>query len=263
MKVSLEGKTILITGASSGIGEATARSCVKKGMHCIITARRKDRLQSLADDLGEQCTYIVGDVTEPGFNQHLLDEAGDAYALFANAGHGLDQAMIEYNQENVKQLFELNFFSAIELASLVAKQMTQKKSGHIIFCTSCLSKFATPQHGAYCASKSALEAVAKSMRMELRDLKKRNTVFVSTVHPIGTKTEFFDESAKRSGIANSDFASQTPSWLMQSPDKVASAVVRCLQKPKPEVWTSVPMRLASTTFCAFPRIASALLNRVS
>ncbi|MBT6270151.1 MAG: SDR family NAD(P)-dependent oxidoreductase [Phycisphaerae bacterium] len=259
MKVSLEGKSILITGASSGIGAATAHACVNAGMKCIISARREDRLKNLATDLGEMCTYIVGDVTEQGFNQHLLEETGDVYALFANAGHGLDQKMLDYKPDQVKHLFELNLFSAIELASLAANQMVKIKSGHIIFCTSCLSKFATPSHGAYSASKSALEAIAKSFRMEV----KGDGIYVSTVHPIGTKTEFFDESAQRSGKKTSDFATQTPSWLMQSPDKVANAVVRCLQKPKTEVWTSVTMRLLSTSFGAFPRIANRILSRVS
>ena len=249
MKVSLEGKSILITGASSGIGAATARACVNAGMKCIISARREDRLKNLATDLGELCTYIVGDVTEQGFNQRLLEETGDVYALFANAGHGLDQKMLDYNPGQVKHLFELNLFSAIELASLAAKQMVEKKSGHIILNASCLSKFAIQHQGAYCASKSALEAVAKSMRMEL----KKNKIFVSTVHPIGTKTEFFKESSARSGTEFSTFKKNSPSWLMQPPEKVAKVVVKCLRKPKPEVWTCLPIRLISIVLSAVQR----------
>jgi short-subunit dehydrogenase len=259
MKIPLEGKTIVITGASSGIGEATARACIAAGMRCVITARREDRLITLCGELGGSCSYIAGDVTEEGFNQHLLDESGEVYAIFANAGHGLDQKIVDNNMEQFEELFTLNVFSAVELASLAAKQMAANKTGHILFCASCLSKFATPSHGAYCASKSALEAVAKSMRMEL----KKNKVFVSTVHPIGTRTEFFDTSATRSGKKQSDFESQTPSWLMQHPDKVANAIVRCLRRPKPEVWTSVPMRLISTSFSAFPRLSGVITKRFS
>ena len=103
--------------------------------------------------------------------------------------------------KTLRDLFELNVFAAIELASLAAMQMQSKGEGHILLCTSCLSKFATPYHGAYCASKSALEAFAKSMRMEL----KPDHIYVSTVHPIGTRTEFSDSSAKRSGKSESDF----------------------------------------------------------
>ena len=259
MKIPLEGKSILITGASSGIGEATARACTKAGMRCVITARRTKRLQTLARDLGDTCTYISGDVTEAGFNAQLLDEAGDTYAIFANAGFGLDQKMINSDQQQFRNLFNTNVFAPVELASLAAKKMAANNSGHILFCASCLSKFATPSHGAYCASKSALEAVAKSMRMELKE----DAVFVSTVHPIGTRTEFFDMSATRSGKKQSDFESQTPSWLMQHPDKVANAIVRCLRRPKPEVWTSVPMRLISTSFSALPRLSEAITTRFS
>ena len=259
MKISLEGKTILITGASSGIGASTARACAENGMRCVVTARRREKLQALAHEIGASCKYIVGDVTEDGFNQHLLDESGDIYAIFANAGHGLDQKMVDCNQRQLRELFDLNVFAAIELASLAAKRMVQNKSGHILFCASCLSKFATPSHGAYCASKSALESVAKSMRME----PPTDNIFVSTVHPIGTTTEFFDASATRSGKQTSDFASQSPSWLMQPPEKVADAVVSCLKKPKAEVWTSLSMRLISTTFSAFPRVAGTITRRFS
>jgi short-subunit dehydrogenase len=259
MSISLEGKTILITGASSGIGAATARACAKYGMKCVLTARRKEQLQTLSNEIGDSCSFIVGDVTEDGFNQHLLDVSGDVYGVFVNAGHGLDQNTMQFNLKQFQGVFELNVFAAVELAALAAKKMVEKNSGHILLCASCLSKFATPSHGAYCASKSALEAVAKTMRMELKPSK----VFVTSVHPIGTTTEFFDESAKRSGAAQSDFASQTPSWLMQPPEKVAKAVVKCLRKPKPEVWTSLPMRLISTAFGAFPRVSGPIINRFS
>jgi len=262
MSLSLQGKTILITGASSGIGAATAKACVQQGMRCVVSARREDRLNTLADELGELCVPIAGDVTDRGFNERLLEEAGDIYAVFVNAGHGLDQEMIDCSLDQFRgfrDLFELNVFAAVELASLAAHRMVENKSGHILLCASCLSKFATPQHGAYCASKSALEAVAKSMRMEL----KNSGVHVSSVHPIGTTTEFSDSSAVRSGMLESEFARQVPSWSMQSPDKVANAIVSCLRRPKPEVWTSFPMRLASTLFAAFPRVAQAAISRFS
>ena len=249
MKIPLEGKTIVITGASSGIGEATARACAKAGMRCIVTARRENRLKHVCLNLGDNSTYVVGDVTEKGFNQHLLNEAGDVYAIFANAGHGLDQKLVDYDINKFKELFNLNVFSAIELASLASKQMVAQKKGHIILNASCLSKFSVQRNSAYCGSKAALEAISKSMRMEL----KKSKVFVSTVHPIGTKTEFFKESSTRSGTAFSDFEQNTPAWLMQPPEKVAKAVIKCLQKPKPEVWTSLPMRLISVAFSVLQR----------
>lgn len=259
MSISLKGKTILITGASSGIGAVTAKACVNAGMKCVITARREDRLNQLVSELGEQCLPVVGDVTQTGFNQHLLEQSGNVYAVFANAGHGIDQKIIDSDMDQFRQLFELNLFAAVELASLAAKQMAEQKRGHILLCASCLSKFATPQHGAYCASKSALEAVAKSMRIEL----KKDSVYVSTVHPIGTRTEFFERSAYLSGKETSEVANHAPSWLMQHPEKVANAVVGCLKRPKPEVWTSVPMRLISTIFTAFPRLAGRATQRIS
>ncbi len=249
MKISLEGKSILITGASSGIGEATARACIDAGMQCSITARREKRLKTLSKELGDACSYIAGDVTEEGFNQYLLNEVGDVYAIFANAGHGLDQKISNNDMGLFKKLFELNVFAAFELASLAVKQMVEKKSGHIILNASCLSKFSVPQNSAYCGSKAAVEAIAKSIRMEL----KKSKVFVSTVHPIGTKTEFFKESSARSGTEFSHFEQNSPPWLMQPPEKVAKVIVKCLRKPKPEVWTSFPIRLISVILSAVQR----------
>ena len=249
MRVPLEGKTILITGASSGIGAATARACIAAGMRCVITARREDRLKKLCTELGGSCSYIAGDVTENGFNQHLLDESGEVYAIFANAGHGLDQKIVDNNMEQFEELFKLNVFSAVELASLATKEMVKQKSGHIILNASCLSKFSVPHNSAYCGSKAAIEAIAKSIRIELKNSK----VFVSTVHPIGTKTEFFKESSSRSGTEFSDFEKNYPAWLMQPPEKVAKAVVKCLRKPKPECWTSLPMRLISVSLSVLQR----------
>ena len=262
MSVSLQGKTILITGASSGIGAATAKACVDQGMLCVVTARREDRLKKLADELGELCVPIAGDVTIGGFNKQLLAEAGDVYAVFANAGHGLNQKMIDCNADQFRgfrELFELNVFAAVELASLASRIMVDRGRGHILLCASCLSKFATPQHGAYCASKSALEAVAKSMRMEL----KSSGVHVSTVHPIGTTTEFFETSVSLSGKTESDFTKRVPTWHMQPPEKVAQAVVRCLRRPRAEVWTSFPMKVTSTLFSAFPRAAQVIISHFS
>ncbi len=252
-------KTVLITGASSGIGEATARACERAGMNIVLTARRRKQLEALQEELGGTCKIIVGDVTEDGFNEKLLRTSGTIDAVFINAGHGIDQDTLETNMNDVRSLFELNVFAAVELASLCAKQFKKHGSGHIILCASCLSKFATPSHGVYCASKSAIEAFAKSMRMEL----KPSNIHVSTLHPIGTRTEFFKSSASRSGTEHSSFEERAPSWLMQSPEQVANAVVKCLHKPKPEIWTSVSMRITSTVFAAFPRIAQFFALRFS
>ena len=252
-------KTVLITGASSGIGEATARACARDDMNVILIARRRKRLEELQEELGGTCKIIIGDVTEKGFNEQLLRTSGSIDAVFVNAGYGIDQDILNLNMDDVRKLFELNVFAAVELASLCAKQFKEQGAGHIILCASCLSKFATPCHGAYCASKSALETFGKSMRMEL----KPSNIHVSTLHPIGTRTEFFSSSASRSGTNQPSFEERAPSWLMQSPEQVANAVVKCLHKPKPEIWTSVSMRIASTVFAAFPRIAQFFALRFS
>lgn len=260
--IPLQNKAIVITGASSGIGRATALACARVGMHVIVAARRQDRLDALAQEiqsLGGRATPIACDVSRAADGEHLAQAAtaaaGPIYAVFANAGYALEGGVMESTDEDIRQVFETNFFGSLNIIRPLLPGMIERRSGHLIFCSSCLSKIGTPSFASYSASKAAQDHYARAMRLELAD----SGLHVSSIHPIGTRTEFFDKVGERS--PNAKLALRTPASMMQTPERVANAILRCLHRPRGEVWTSLPMRTALGLAVIFPAIADRILSR--
>ncbi len=258
--VDLNNKVILISGASSGIGAATAIACAKAGMKVALMARREDRLQSLSSQIGEDRSHVIAGSVDSDDDctraiESCIDRFGSMYAVLANAGYGHEQACHTSSQEDIRAMFETNFFGSLRLVQPAIARFKDQGSGHALMVASCLSKIGLPHYGAYSATKAAQDHFCRAMRMELHN----TSIHVSSVHPIGTKTEFFDEAAKRSG-GNLDLAGSSERF-MQSPDRVARAIVKCLGKPRGEVWTSLPVRLALGASVAFPGITDWGLRR--
>ncbi len=244
MAIDLRGKPIAITGASSGIGRAAALACARAGMPVLISARRERRLREIASEIersGGRAATCVADVSEPDSGERVVaacrEAFGGIYAALANAGYGYEKAHHESEPGEVRAIFETNVFGTLRLIDAATPHLIEQRSGHLLVTSSCLSALPTPYYGAYTATKSAQHHLASAMRLELAP----HGVSVSTVHPVGTKTEFFDEASRRSGGAR--YMSDADGPLMQSPERVARAIVRCLRRPKREVWTSAPTRL--------------------
>jgi short-subunit dehydrogenase len=265
--VAIKDKVIVITGASSGIGAATAVECARAGMKVVANARRADRLDAMAEQVraaGGEIETVVGDVAQAGMSARLLDAAqhrfGGFYAVFANAGYGFDAPVHETADERLRHIFEVNFFAASDLLNAaVARLLEQKRGGHLIMCSSCLAKFTLPGHGAYSAAKAAQNHLCRAMNIELEP----RGIRVSSVHPITTTTEFFQVSGTLSGreVAGDGVPSHTPRFFVQPPERVARAVVRCLRHPRPEVWTSVTTRAAAAAMTLFPWFMDAVMRR--
>lgn len=255
-------KPIAITGASSGIGLATAIRCAKAGMPVVLAARRLDKLEAVAVQIrssGGKALAVECDVASQADCERLIDRTVDAfgsiYAVFANAGYGIEGSVESSTDFDVRQIFETNFFGTLHVIRPALARMKLAGEGHILSCSSCLSKIGVPYFASYCATKAAQDHYARALRLELQG----TGIHVSSVHPIGTRTEFFDQTIARSKEAR--LAPRTPEHLMQSPDTVAAAVVKCLAKPRGEVWTSTPTRLALGLAVMFPGIADAMLRR--
>ena len=265
--VAIDDKVIVITGASSGIGAATAVECARAGMKVVANARRADRLDAVAEQVraaGGEIETVVGDVAQAGMSARLLDAAqhrfGGFYAVFANAGYGFDAPVHETADERLRHIFEVNFFAASDLLNAaVARLLEQKRGGHLIMCSSCLAKFTLPGHGAYSAAKAAQNHLCRAMNIELEP----QGIRVSSVHPITTTTEFFQVSGTLSGreVAGDGVPSHTPRFFVQPPERVARAVVRCLRHPRPEVWTSVATRVAAAAMTLFPGFMDVVMRR--
>lgn len=262
----LADKTIIITGASSGIGAATAIECAKAGMNIVLNARREDKLRGVAQEitsLGRKAEVVAGNVTDPGISQKMLDAAeksfGGFHAVFANAGYGMERPMYKMSSAQLREMFDVNFFSGVELLQAAASRLIERNQpGHLLMCSSCVSKFTLPFHGPYSATKAAQNHICRAMDVELRPYKIR----VSSVHPITTTTEFFDVSAQRSGLGNDHppSSNHAPKFFVQSPQRVARAIVGCLRHPHPEVWTSHTVRFAAALMTFSPRLADFVMG---
>jgi short-subunit dehydrogenase len=259
----LTDHVIIITGASSGIGAASAIEAARHGIDCVITARREDRLNDVAERvraLGRRCEIVAGDVADPGMAARLIETAERAFGrldfVFANAGYGLRHAAVDISQGELREMFEVNFFSCVDLLQRSARWMLERqRPGRLLMCSSCLARFSLPGSATYCATKAAQTQFCRAMNIELRD----RGIFVSSVMPIGTLTEFSEASARRGG------REVTPGGALgrlfvQSPERVARAVIRCLERPRPEVWTSFPTRWIMGVAVMFPRFGDLAMS---
>ncbi|MCA9275783.1 MAG: SDR family NAD(P)-dependent oxidoreductase [Phycisphaerales bacterium] len=262
--IDLRGKPIVITGASSGIGAATAVVCARAGMPVGLFARREEKLLKVKERIehdGGRAIVVVGDAADPESNLELIAKAGEAfgdlYAAIANAGYGAEVECATMPIEDIRAMFEVNFYGSMHLVQPAIAGFRERGAGHAMMVSSCLSKIGLPNYGAYCASKAAQDHFSRAMRHELRG----SGVYVSSVHPVGTKTEFFDEAAKKSGGGKLRLAGSSERF-MQTPERVAGAMVRCLQKPRGEVWTSTLARLGFGASVMMPGVTDWVLGRM-
>lgn len=258
--IALVGKPIAITGASSGIGRATALACARAGMPVAVAARRADRLESLVREIsaaGGRAIAVACDVDRDSdcvcLIQRTIEAFGSIYAVFANAGYGLEKPIHETSDTELRGIFETNFFGTMKTIRPALPHLLAAGTGHVVVCSSCLSKLAVPGFGAYSATKAAQDHIARAMRAELGG----RGIAVSSVHPIGTRTEFFAQVA---GSERAPMSLHTPEFFMQRPERVANAIVRRLRKARGgEVWTSAIMRLLFAGAVAFPALTDRML----
>lgn len=265
--MELTNLPIAITGASSGIGAATAIACARAGMSVVLAARRVEKLEQVAElirSTGGRAHVVAYDATRREDAEMLVEETvrvfGSVYGVFANAGYGAEREVMDMAEADIRAMFETNFWGSLWLAKAAATRMLagaaprEGRRGHILLCSSCLSKIGIPRYSAYCASKAMQDHFARAMRHELRD----RGVFVSSVHPIGTRTEFFGKVKEKGG----ELIAKTPDRFMQPPERVAKAIVTCLRDPRGEVWTSWTTRFALGAATIAPGIADWALSRM-
>ena len=197
------GETVLITGASSGIGKATALYLAEKGFAVIGTSRSQERLTELQREASERGVSVTG--VEMDINSDadvgrvvpaLIEERGAIDALVNNAGYGLWGPVQELSVAELKAQFETNFFAAIRMIHSVLPGMVEKGSGTIVNIGSIAGRIGIPFNGAYAASKFALEGASESLRAELWPLGVRVTV----VEPGLFRTDFVRNQVVAEGI---------------------------------------------------------------
>lgn len=186
-------KTVLITGASSGIGRATAEVFQRQGWNVIATMRSPEATTELSHHPNVWCRYL--DVTQPESIQAVVTEAMAEFAqldvLINNAGYGLMGAFENCTPEQIQKQFDTNVFGLMNVTRAVLPQMRSQRSGLIINVSSIGGQIALPLYSLYHASKWAVEGLSDALQYELEPFNIR----VKLVEPGPIKTDFYDRSA--------------------------------------------------------------------
>ncbi|MGB5168478.1 MAG: SDR family oxidoreductase [Acidimicrobiia bacterium] len=219
----ISGLTVAITGASAGIGEATARAVVAEGATVVLGARRVDRLEALAAELGSSAAIVEMDVRDPADSQRLVQEAytrfGRLDALVANAGIGAYGGIMDLTDEKLKTMMDTNVAGTVWPIRAAVPGFVEQGSGDIVIVASVAGIRGNGDEAVYAATKFAQVGLAGGLDRELRE----SGVRVSTICPGGTATEFAMGAGRTPdmpGLAD-----------MMSADNVAEAVVTVLQQP--------------------------------
>jgi short-subunit dehydrogenase len=191
--MNVQGRIAIVTGASSGIGRETARELAQQGATVVLASRSRGKLEALAEDLAPlpgATLVIPTDVTE-----HLAVEAlarrtvevfGSIDILVNNAGSGLFAPIAGGNLENMRRLFDVNFWGAVHAIQATVPYMQSNRRGHIVNVSSVAGYVSPPHMGIYSATKFALRAVSDALRVEVAG----SGVKVSTIYPGLTQTSF-------------------------------------------------------------------------
>jgi NADP-dependent 3-hydroxy acid dehydrogenase YdfG len=226
--VDVDGSVMVITGASSGIGAATARAAAARGAHVVLGARREDRLRELVAELPDAVARGT-DVTVRADLDALVQAALDAYGrvdvLVNNAGQGLHVPLEEVTAEDLRAVLDLNVMAALGAMQAVLPAMRAAGRGAIVNVSSGTTRMVLPGVGAYAASKAALNMLSAVARREWAD----DGIVVSTVYPGVTATEFHD--VLRAGALHpSRRGGGDP------PEKVAEAILGLVASGEPEAF---------------------------
>jgi NADP-dependent 3-hydroxy acid dehydrogenase YdfG len=174
--ISLQGQRVLITGASSGIGEATAKAFLQRGAHVVATGRRIEPILSLASgEAKKRLRAIRGDLRDRKFVEELVREAGQVDILVNSAGILKHAPFLELDAMDWDDAFQINVLSLLDVTQLVARTMADRKRGHIINISSTRAEEVAPMTMIYSATKFALRAISKGLRAELRSFGVRVT----------------------------------------------------------------------------------------
>lgn len=186
----LRGKNVVVTGASSGIGRATALELARRGAHVVLAARRVARLDEVAAEcraLGVRAVTVPTDVTHAEDCRRLIDAAGDVDVLINNAGFAIFSSIADASPDDAREMIETNYLGAFHCTQAVLPRMLARRSGTIVNVSSITGLMGFARMSAYCASKFALTGFTEALRDEVIG----SGVRVALVCPGTTETELF------------------------------------------------------------------------
>ena len=241
--MDIKSKVVIVTGASSGIGEATARQFGREGAKVVLAARRLDRLEALAQEINDMGTGAETLVAEADLSrlediQSLIGKTMDTFGridvLVNNAGFGrLDWLEKLDPKKDIEAQFDVNVLGVVQTTRQALPVMIEQRAGHIINMCSMAGLVATPTYTIYAACKHAVHGFSEALRREVKPW----GIDVSMIYPGGVATEF----AHNAGIKRKTQAT-TPKFLLLSAEDVGRAVVQLVRHPRamwiiPRLWS--------------------------
>ena len=257
---SLKDKWVLITGASSGLGEAIAYESAKHNASLILCARNMDKLHQVANNCqkltsGEVVIRYL-DITDyqsvEELDSFLTNAQYSIDYLVNNAGVGIFKQFLDTFVEEMDLMFSVNVLGLMTLTQKIALHMAENKSGHIINIASQAGKMATPKSSIYAATKFAVIGFSNALRLELKPL----GIKVTTVNPGPMRTAFFDQ-ADPSG----EYLNQV-AYFVTEPENLAKKIVYHFGKNKREINTPWLMEFGSKAYGLFPHIGDYLAGSI-
>lgn len=246
--MQISGSTVLLTGATGGIGHAIARALAPRGAKLILTGRRSEVLEPLAAETGGRALAV--DLSDREELNRLLAESSEVDILVANAALPASGTLDSFSVEEIDRALEVNLRAPIVIARELSNGMVSRGRGQLVFISSLAGKATSPRASIYSASKFGLRGFAGSLRTDLR----QSGVGVSTVFP------GFISDAGMFAEANV----QLPKGVGTStPEEVADAVVTAIEKNRGEIDVApLSMRLGSTFAGIAPEFAATFSRRM-
>jgi len=226
--VDIENSVMLVTGASAGIGAATARAAAAGGARVVLVARREERIQALAEELPD-ARAVACDVTDPDQLARAVRTATDVYGridvLVNNAGQGLHVPLEAVDLADFRAVLDLNVVAPLAAMQAVIPVMRSQGAGSIVNVSSGTTLVVRPGAGAYAASKAALNMLSGVARLELADA----GITVSTVYPFITATDFHTSLRAGALPATAASAEVRPELRPQQPEQVAQVILELIR----------------------------------
>jgi short-subunit dehydrogenase len=224
----LAGKTVVLTGATGGLGRAIAGALAERGATLVLSSRKASELELLAGSLpGEGHRTVISDLAVEGEALRLLEAVGELDALVANAGLPASGRLESFSQEEIGRALRVNLESPVRMARELAPRLVERGDGHLVFLSSISGKAATARASLYAATKFGLRGFALCLRDDLRP----HGIGVSVVSP---------GSIREAGMF-ADSGATMPMVGTGTPEQVGAAVVRAIEHNRGEI-TVAPLR---------------------
>ncbi|ABX11944.1 SDR family NAD(P)-dependent oxidoreductase [Nitrosopumilus maritimus] len=254
--MDFKNKTVLITGASSGIGKQTAIEFAKLGANIILVARRKEKLDELASELEKfkvttfVCKCDVSDKTQvKEMSKTVLEKFDSVDVLVNNAGFAIYGSVKDLSVDEIESQMETNYFGMMYCIKNFLPSMLDKKSGHIVNVASVAASFGLPGIASYCASKFAILGFSEGLKHELHG----TGVGITVVSPIMVRTDFFDHPSfeKMPKYSPTSLSSKT----------VAKAILKAANSPRLEIIVPSVVRSAVWLKHTFPYFINPIMGK--